>query len=388
MFRRKGQVMVGGIIALVIFLSAIVLVSYVIKTELMPKKPYESSLKAEAKNIYEKIEGGLTITIYKTPVFVENPADIKDALVTINFTPTPDVDVNSISITDVDGNPIPSEFDNGTKTLKWYSDLLDSTGSNPPNTFYLAYMKDTDLPEYSYGGLDVVNGTTEKYISADDMILYFDTTGISSLYYLYDPPLSAPVEKELTGSAGITFSTAGPFNFSYGGLEGKAIYEDTTVRVVVDSTKFFIDTNSTITFDLKDFNDIYIESSNDPENNITIIDFYSGPLVDLSASGIDAQGAIAIIGVLDDYVADIENDTIIINASAFEVYIHTGNHTNALSQYASYSASPETLLGVTTTVAGIFEQKYLDLASLTEDELKDELNISETSLLIYLKGST
>ena len=387
MFRRNGQVLVGGIIALVIFLSAIALVSFVLKTELMPKKPYEASLKAEAKNVYEKIEEGLSITIYKTPVFVENLADINDALITINFTPAPDVDVNSISITDVDGNPIPSAFDNGTKTLKWYSDLLDTTGSNPPNTFYLTYMKDTDLSEYSYGGLDVVNGTTEKYISTDDMILYFDTEGISGLYYLYNPPLSAPVEKGLTG-AGITFSTAGSFNLLHSGLEGKAIYEDTTVRVAVDSTKFFIDTNSTITFDLKDFDDVYIESSNDPENNITIIDFYNGPLVDPSASGIDAQGAIAIIGVLDDYVADLENDTIIINASTFEVYIHTGDYTNALSQYVSYSASPETLIGVTTTVTGIFEQKYLDLAAMTEDELKDELGISETSLLIYLKGST
>ncbi|NOQ37308.1 hypothetical protein GQ472_00340 [archaeon] len=383
---RKGQMQIGSILALVIFISAIVLTFMVVQSELMPKKPFESSLKAEAKNIYEKIEGSLSVTIYKTPVFVDNPVNVSDTLIMINFTPSQEIDINSISITYVDGSPIPSEFDNGTNTLRWYSDLTNTTGTNPPNTFYLTYLKGTDLSKYVYKGLDVINGTTDKYISTDNMILYFDTGGIKELSYIYHPDLSAPQEKELTGT-GITLSTAGPFNFTNGSLEGKAIYGNTTVRVVVNSTKFFIDTNETVTFDLKNFNNFYIESNNDPVNNITIIDFYNGPLVDPSASGLERKGAIAIIGNLTDYTADIDADTITVNASTFEVYIHKGDYTNALSQYYSYNITPATLLGVTTTITGVFEQNYFDLASKTEDELKEELNISGKSLLIYLKGS-
>jgi len=361
---------IGSILALVIFISAIVLTFMVVQSELVPKKPFESSLKAEAKNIYEKIEDRLSVTIYKTPVFVDNSMNVSDILIMISFTPSQDVDLNSISITDVDGSPIPSEFDNGTNTLKWYSDLTNTTGTNPPNTFYLTYLKSTDLSTYVYGCLEVINGTTDKYISTDDMILYFDTGGIKELSYIYHPA-----------------SAAGPFNFTKGSLEGKAIYGNTTVRVVANSTKFFIDTNVTVTFDLNNFNDFYIYSNNDPVNNITIIDFYNGPLVDPSASGLERRGAIAIIGNLTDYTADIGTDIITVNASTFEIYIHKGDYTDALSQYNSYNTTPETLLGVTTTITGVFEQNYFDLASKTEDELKEELNISSKSLLLYLKGS-
>ncbi len=386
MFIRKGQMQIGSILALVIFISAVVLTFMVVQSELIPKKPFESSLKAEAKNIYEKIENSLSVTIYKTPVFVDNSMNVSDALIMISFTPSPDIDINSISITDVDGSPIPSEFDNGTNILRWYSDLTNTTGTNPPNTFYLTYLKGTDLPQYVYGCLEVINGTTDKYISTDDMILYFDTGGIKELSYIYHPALSAPQEKVLT-DAGISFSMAGVFNFTKGSLEGKAVYGNTTVRVVANSTKLFIDTNETVTFDLNNFNDLYIYSNNDPVNNITIIDFYNGPLVDPSASGLEKRGAIAIIGNLTDYTADIGTDIITINASTFEVYIHKGDYTNALSQYNSYNTTPETLLGVTTTITGVFEQNYFDLASKTDDELKEELNISGKSLLIYLKGS-
>ncbi|MEA3229989.1 MAG: hypothetical protein U9P44_03665, partial [archaeon] len=154
MHRRKGQAPVGEMLALIIFISIIILAFVTINSEIMSKKPFESSLNAEAKNIYEKIEDTLSITVYKTPVFVKSQTSVEDASIYINFTPPQGTDLNTISMTDADGNPIPSQFDKDEGTVKWYSDLSGTAESNPPNTFYLIYVKGTDMSQFVYEGLE------------------------------------------------------------------------------------------------------------------------------------------------------------------------------------------------------------------------------------------
>ncbi len=386
---RKGQISIGEIFALILFITVLVSAFMFIQSDIVSDKPLESSLKAEAQNVYNRLESEINVIVYKTPLFIESPYDVKNANIAINFTPSGNVDPDSISVTDIDSNPLLSYYDKEDEVLYWYGDISNTSGPSPSNMFYLTYIENQELEPFDHG----LSGTSDipgsGMITTPYLDLYLGTDSIESIDHYTYKKRSSPYKTGILGSMGISFKQDyGPNITDNKSIGPLAEYDNTTLNLVPNSTIFFIESKNPVVFDLEDFKDSYIFSDNNPATNLTIIDFYDGPMADpFGTQDLDNKLGIAIIGDMDSYVADLDADSITVDSERLMVYIHKGDHSGSLELMPSMNTTFDVLKGVTTTVEGVFEEKYVELASKSDDELRKTFKVSDKSLLINLKGS-
>ena len=368
---KKGQISIGAIIAIVFFINVIIFSFVMVYDIFEPKKIVEKSIKREAINILEDFKDYLTVTVYRSPVFITSADNYTDAKIELSFTLPIDADPNSLSILSSSDEVLVFDYDSGSGTLVWYSDLY----SDETNKFYILYIVDTSLSKWDFELLFVNTTASENDMYNDKLKITLKSGGIEDIFYRLQRIEANPYDIDVVEHVDFSFSS--PYNLTNTTLYGYANYTDANVTLIGNTGKAIIDTEDDMTFYLLDFKNIYNYSLGDNK----MIAFCNGPEVNDTLNS-----SFAVIGDMD-YTYYSENRTLEVSSSSIEIYVFTGNCSLAVPVLQAYNASYSTVVGVPESSTGLFEEKYSTFSAMSEEEIKEQFNISG-NFFIYFENIT
>ncbi len=371
---KKGQISIGAMLAIVIFINLVIFSFIIINDIFEPKKIMEQSMKRDAKNVITAFKENLTITVYKVPVFITSSDNYTNARIDILFQFPGGADPNSLSLLTSSDKVILYDYDFSSGELVWYSDL---TVSNT-NKFFIVYVTNTTLSKWDFESLYVNTTPSEDDIYNSKVKLLFDFNGINELLYLH-PRVNATFDEIPLINSIIFDSPPVQFNLTNTTLFGFARYPDANVTVIGDTAAIIIDNlkEDNITFNLVDYDNIY----NTTHGGSTMVVFYNG----LPAND-TLNTSIAVIGNMN-YTLTNNNNTLEVESSSIEIYPFAGNCSLAEPRLKAYNATYTYIIGVAESSTGLFEEKYSILSGMSVNELKATFNITG-DFFIYFRNIT
>ena len=371
---KKGQLSIGAILAIVIFINLIIFSFVMVYDIFEPKKIMEQSIKRDAKNVLDSFKQNLTVTVYRVPVFIRTTKNYTAVKINISFEFPDSADPNSLSLLDSGDNPLIYSYDSSADELIWYSNLVDSG----TNMFYMIYLTNTTLSKWNLDQLYTNTTASEDDIYNTNVKLLFDFNGINRLFHRQARVNATPDEIPLVESV-VLGTPSGQFNLTNTTLHGFAGYSDANFTVIGDTGRIVIDDliEDNITFNLVDYARKYTTA----QGTTDMIVFYDG----LQAND-TLNSSLAVIGNMN-YTLSANNRTLEVESSSIELYAFAGNYSKALPVLNSYSPDYTYIIGIPEASSGIFEEKYSVISGMDPDEIKSAFNITG-DFFIYFKNIT
>ncbi len=338
---KKGFVALDEIIGLVIFLMIVSVSFYYLSYISKPQETFSSVLKQEAFDFAENIEGNITWTVYRMPVIVTS-GNTSKATIEKKFYPSQNVDVNSIIVKNENKTEINSSFDDNTI-------IFTPNVVQGKNNYFVLYTKDTALDSRTYATDLNAFGV---WVNNSLMNVSFATTGISKIEF---NGLSV-----LQG-VGANLTTSSVPDLTSSAVRAKRAYDNgIDVKIYNNNSKIIVTSNHT-------FNPvIYITK--------TFTNQYNGSVNPISSAGLqfnsvvdflDIYGVKGISVIGNNLNVSLYNNTYnevrLYNVTDFEIYLHDGDYTNALTEKDMYLNPHESTLLIPEEVTGISLDRLTNL---------------------------
>ncbi len=364
--RSKAIVSTDMAIAMVIFVSMVSVAFYYMGYLSKPKQPFEATIQAQGFSIAEALSKNISWVIYKSPVLITSN---NDSFATFEpyFRPEASVDANSIAILDANSTVIPSGF--FENTIVWATNV-----SEGKNLFYLTYAKNTSL-----AALNHTTGLNSSGLSVNNSLIriLFSSAGISSI--IFEGIEIAPGGVAL-GTSGtpdnIALPTRAKLNYT-NGVSAK-IYDNNS-KILIQSNASF----NPVLYLSGDFTSYYNGTANgfsvggEQFNSIlNFTDIYS------SSRGVSIIGNNLNVSVSNTSYKEVR----LYNVTEFEIYMHSGDYSNALAEREIYLNPPSVIIGIPVPMSGISIDKLNSLSNVSYQSLKNTLT-GNTNFNLTLEGN-
>ena len=362
MMPKKASTPVDWAIGAVLFVFLVAVTFYYASYLMGSKQPYETVLRNAGTDVAEKIESNVTWTIKRLPVAVFSGGSI-DRQVQVYFRLPDEAYESTLFVVDSAGNPVARIFEDDT--ILWSAELPDA------KTIYnIYYSEDINLTEYAYDtDVSVLNTT----INNSAISTNFSATGQVSMIFdgmeFFDgsgmeiETLAAPLITNNTVYAEVNYSSGVSLKI-YSRIQKVEVYSDHLINVTIslstDFTEFYAG-GSVYSFPagsyngITDFVDVYNTSG------LAVI----GDSINFSVSG-----------------AGLYREIKLYNVSAFEIYAHNGNYTNAVAEKNAYFSSLSYVIGIPEDIKGVSAQLFSDMASVSQSALKESMGLSGISFQV------
>ncbi len=376
--KAKGASQLDWVIALTVFFFFVTLIFFVATQGSSPEAPFREPLRKESQRIAEELTDAMSTTIYRVPIRMTSQATSNRAF-ELYFVPDEDVDLDSIGLLDADEVEVPFEYVASENKIVWTADV--STGTN---TFWLSYSKGTNLTALAY--------TSD--ITSDDE--YLNTTVISSRYG--NNGLTSIIfgsTEFVDQTYGIDLPITQAFTITNGTVKGKVTYTDGTNVVTYNGSSILqvsdlqlagvvinvIGTAATSFYDgdvVHSFNATHYGEDAPYSKTVDVIDLYT------------ASSGMTILGDNMEIVIYNYNDVgyrrvNITNNVDFEIYMHSGTYTNALTEQTMFLNPPSAFLGATKEVKGLYQSDFYNISTMDYDTLKNTLGVEGVEFRMTLE---
>ncbi len=354
---KKASTPVDWAIGAVIFVFLVAATFYYANSIMGAKQPYETVLRNAGTDVAEKIEANVTWTIKRLPVAVFSGGSISRQ-VQVYFRLPDEAYASTLFVADSTGNPVARVFEDNN--ILWSAELPDAK-----TIYYIHYSEDINLAEYVY----------------DTDISVLDTTINNSVM-------------------STNFSATGQASMTFEGMEffdGSGMELETVAVPLINNNSVYAEANYSSGVSLKIYSRIpKVEVYSNHSINVTIslstdfTHFYAGGSVYSFPAGsydgitdfVDVYNTsgLAVIGDSINFSvssAGLYREIKLYNVSAFEIYAHSGNYTNATAEKDAYFSSLSYLIGIPEDIKGVSTQLFSDMSlSISQDALKESMGLS------------
>ncbi len=359
---KKASTPVDWAIGAVIFVFLVAVTFYYASYLMGSKQPYETVLRNAGTDVAEKIESNVTWTIKRLPVALFSGGSI-ERQVQVYFRLPDSAYESTLFVADSAGNPVARIFEDNN--LLWSAKL-----PNAKTIYYIYYSEDINLTEYAYDtDIFVLNTTinnsaiSTNFSAAGQVSMIFEGMEFFDGSGMEIETLAAPLITNNTVYAEANYSNGVSLKI-YSRIPKVEVYSDHLINVTIslstDFTEFYAD-GSVYTFPagsysgITDFVDVYNASG------LAVI----GDSINFSVSG-----------------AGLYREIKLYNVSAFEIYAHNGNYTNATAERDAYFSALSYVIGIPEDIKGVSAQLFSDMASVSQDALKESMGLSGISFQV------
>lgn len=359
---KKASTPVDWAIGAVLFVFLVAVTFYYASYLMGSKQPYETVLRNAGTDVAEKIESNVTWTIKRLPVAVFSGGSI-DRQVQVYFRLPDGAYESTLFVADSAGNPVARIFED--HTILWSAELPSAK-----TIYYIHYSEDINMAEYAYDtDISVLNTTinnsaiSTNFSAAGQVSMIFEGMEFFDGSGMEIETLAAPLITNNTVYAEANYSNGVSLKI-YSRIPKVEVYSNHSINVTISlSTGFteFYAGGSVYTFPagsyggITDFVDIYNTSG------LAVI----GDAINFSVSG-----------------AGLYREIKMYNVSAFEIFAHNGNYTNATAERDAYFSPLSYLIGTPEDIKGVSAQLFSDMASVSQSALKESLGLSGISFQV------
>lgn len=364
--KRRGLISIDYVIGFAVMLVIIgVGISFVVWVTTSPGL-FEAVARQTALRSSQEIQGETSWTLIRTPVIIESAGT--NLPVEIGFVPTSLTDLNSIVVTDAEGNPVPSEFDNATQVVAWDAFLRPGR-----NIFYVVNTEGTAMKPINWTGVSdistqaVAGGLRIKNARFNTSL---GPSGVFDLLIDGERPLLFTEEAVPRIDLGPTAGTATP-QFKVGPARAVTTYENgITSKVFANDSKIWIQAPRdapipAVKIEVSPGMTRYYSSTEGEEKDIVggialledhitdLLNIYN-PTDDI---GLTVLGAGKQVNVT--LIDNIESRVILVNnATSFYVFAHRGDFNTALEELHLAANPPNITIGAPVITSGIARPRF------------------------------
>ncbi|VVB60991.1 Uncharacterised protein [uncultured archaeon] len=363
---RTAMITADMIVAAVIFVSMVSVSFYYMSYMSRPKQPLGEALQVQGLSIAEKLANNVSWTVYKLPII----ADSKNqsyASFEQYFQPDASIDANSLAILDSNSNEIPSSF--SENTLIWTANISASK-----NIFYLVYTENTALQARTYA-----TDLSASGLWANNSLIkvLFSSSGISNINFggtemlgngIYLGTSGSPQNNALAMRAKVNYTN---------GLSAK-VYSNISKIMVKSNTAFnpVLNFSSALTNYYNGSANAFSGTRQQFNSILNFTDIYS------ALSGVAIIGNNLNISVLNTGYREVR----LYNVTEFEIYVHSGDYSNATVERDMYLNPPSVVIGIPAQIKGVSTDNLNALAALPYPALKNAFSGS-TNFNLSLEGA-
>ncbi len=362
---RAGTITIDMAVAAVIFVSMIFISFYYMSYISKPKQPLGEILQVQGLSIAEKLSNNVSWTVYKSPIITDSKNRSRASFEQY-FRPDASIDGDSLAMLDSNSGEIPSSF--SENTLIWTANI-----SAAKNVFYIVYTKNTALPARTYT-TDI--NASGLWVNNSLMNVLFSGSGISSINFGGTEIVGNVINLGTSGSPqNYALATRAKMNYS-NGISAKVYSNISKILIKSDNTfNPILNFSSAFTNYYDGSTHIFSGEGQQFNSILNFTDIYS------ESSGVAIIGNTMNVSVLNAEYREVR----LYNVTEFEIYLHSGDYTNALIERDMYLSPPSVVIGIPAQIKGVSIDNLNALAAISYSTLKDAFSGS-TNFNLTLEG--